>query len=97
MKTGTFPLPPLKSPRLLDQVRERIRFLHYSLGTEAKARAFGTLGRRCRAAFTLDCLGRARLAGDLFRPPFGSGHCQLFRRLSLDGRGGRSGIFRGDG
>ena len=34
MKTGAFTLPPLKSPRLLDQVRERIRFLHYSLRTE---------------------------------------------------------------
>ena len=28
------PLPPLKSIRLLDQVRERIRYLHYSLSTE---------------------------------------------------------------
>ena len=28
------PLPPLKSLRLLDQVRERIRYLHYSLSTE---------------------------------------------------------------
>ena len=28
------PLPPLQSPRLLDQVRERIRYLHYSLRTE---------------------------------------------------------------
>lgn len=27
-------LPPLKAPRLLDQVRERIRFLHYSRSTE---------------------------------------------------------------
>ena len=27
-------LPPLKSVRLLDQLRERIRFLHYSLRTE---------------------------------------------------------------
>lgn len=27
-------LPPLQAPRLLDQVRERIRFLHYSLRTE---------------------------------------------------------------
>lgn len=27
-------LPPLKSPRLLDQVRERVRGLHYSLRTE---------------------------------------------------------------
>ena len=34
MKTGTLPLPPLKSPRLLDQLRERIRFLQYSLRTE---------------------------------------------------------------
>ena len=27
-------LPPLRSKRLLDQLRERIRFLHYSLRTE---------------------------------------------------------------
>ena len=27
-------LPPLKAPRLLDQVRERIRMMHYSLRTE---------------------------------------------------------------
>jgi hypothetical protein len=26
--------PPLQSIRLLDQVRERIRYLHYSLNTE---------------------------------------------------------------
>lgn len=28
------PLPPLQSSRLLDQVRERIRYLHYSIRTE---------------------------------------------------------------
>lgn len=28
------PLPPLKAPKLLDQVRERIRYLHYSQRTE---------------------------------------------------------------
>jgi len=28
------PLPPLRSTRLLDQVRERIRYLHYSRSTE---------------------------------------------------------------
>jgi integron integrase len=28
------PLPPLQSARLLDQVRERVRYLHYSLRTE---------------------------------------------------------------
>ncbi len=31
MKPGT---PLLQSPRLLDQVRERVRYLHYSLKTE---------------------------------------------------------------
>ena len=31
MKPGT---PPLKSTRLLDQMRERIRYMHYSLSTE---------------------------------------------------------------
>jgi site-specific recombinase XerD len=36
MKPGAAPgsIPPLKSTRLLDQVRERIRYLHYSLSTE---------------------------------------------------------------
>jgi integron integrase len=42
MKSGTsfhpvrsaVPLPPLRSSRLLDQVRERIRYLHYSIRTE---------------------------------------------------------------
>lgn len=34
MRTGTLPLPPLKSARLLDQLRERLRYLHYSLRTE---------------------------------------------------------------
>ena len=32
--TADSPLPPLQSGRLLDQVRERIRYLHYSLRTE---------------------------------------------------------------
>ena len=31
MKPGT---PPLQSKRLLDQLRERIRYMHYSLSTE---------------------------------------------------------------
>ena len=31
MKPGN---PPLQSIRLLDQLRERIRYLHYSLATE---------------------------------------------------------------
>ena len=31
MKPGT---PPLQSTRLLDQMRERIRYMHYSLSTE---------------------------------------------------------------
>ena len=31
MKPGT---PPLQSTRLLDQLRERIRYMHYSLSTE---------------------------------------------------------------
>ena len=33
-RTSDPPLPPLQSVRLLDQVRERIRYLHYSLRTE---------------------------------------------------------------
>ena len=31
MKPGN---PPLQSVRLLDQMRERIRYMHYSLSTE---------------------------------------------------------------
>ena len=34
MKTSTAPLPPLQSVKVLDQLRERIRFLHYSIRTE---------------------------------------------------------------
>ena len=34
MKTSTAPLPPLRSVKVLDQLRERIRYLHYSLRTE---------------------------------------------------------------
>jgi len=34
VKSSTRSPPPLQSPRLLDQVRERIRYLHYSLRTE---------------------------------------------------------------
>lgn len=29
-----FGVPPMQSTRLLDQVRERVRYLHYSLKTE---------------------------------------------------------------
>ena len=35
MSTAAAPLPPLQSDRLLDQLRERIRYLHYSIRTEA--------------------------------------------------------------
>ncbi|MBJ5056290.1 integrase, partial [Salmonella enterica subsp. enterica serovar Typhimurium] len=34
MKTATAPLPPLRSGKGRDQLRERIRYLHYSLRTE---------------------------------------------------------------
>ena len=34
MKNATAPLPPLRSVKVLDQLRERIRYLHYSLRTE---------------------------------------------------------------
>lgn len=34
MKSGNPTLPPLKSVKLLDQLRERIRYLHYSIRTE---------------------------------------------------------------
>ena len=37
MKTATAPLPPLRSVKVLDQLRERIRYLHYSLPTEQAA------------------------------------------------------------
>ena len=33
-KTLTAPLPALRAPKVLDQLRERIRYLHYSLRTE---------------------------------------------------------------
>ncbi len=53
MKSGTSSsvLPPLQSARLLDQVRERIRYLHYSLRTEESylhwIRAFIRFHDRC--------------------------------------------------
>jgi len=34
MKSTEPPLPALQSSRLLDQVRERIRYLHHSIRTE---------------------------------------------------------------
>jgi len=34
MKSSTAPLPALKSVKVLDQLRERIRYLHYSIRTE---------------------------------------------------------------
>jgi hypothetical protein len=34
MKSSTVLLPPLKSEKVLDQLRERIRYLHYSIRTE---------------------------------------------------------------
>jgi integron integrase len=34
VKSSSPPLPPLKSVKLLDQLRERIRYLHYSIRTE---------------------------------------------------------------
>lgn len=34
MKTGTAPLPALRAVKVLDQLRERIRYLHYSARTE---------------------------------------------------------------
>ncbi len=34
MKSSSGPLPLLRAPRLLDQIRERIRYLHYSIRTE---------------------------------------------------------------
>lgn len=34
MKSGTSPLPPLQSTKVLDQLCERIRYLHYSIRTE---------------------------------------------------------------
>ena len=34
MKSSTTPLPPLRSVKVLDQLRERIRYLHYSIRTE---------------------------------------------------------------
>ena len=66
MKTATAPLPPLRSVKVLDQLRERIRYLHYSLPTEQAyvhwVRAFirfhgvrhpATLGQRSRGISVL--------------------------------------------
>ncbi|MGT4987154.1 hypothetical protein ACRWE4_25155, partial [Escherichia coli] len=44
MKTATAPLPPLRSVKVLDQLRERIRYLHYSLRTE-QAYVHGTVAK----------------------------------------------------
>lgn len=50
MKTATAPLPPLRSVKVLDQLRERIRYLHYSLRTEQAyvnwVRAFIRISRK---------------------------------------------------
>ena len=56
--------PVLRSVRLLDQLRERIRYLHYSLSTEKAyvywVRFFHSVARagRCHSASARD--GRAR-------------------------------------
>lgn len=34
MRSNTQPLPPLQSSKVLDQLRERIRYLHYSIRTD---------------------------------------------------------------
>ena len=34
MKSSTAPLPPLQSVKVIEQLRERIRYLHYSIRTE---------------------------------------------------------------
>ena len=34
MKSGTVQIPPLKSKKVLDQLRECLRYLHYSISTE---------------------------------------------------------------
>jgi hypothetical protein len=34
MKPNQLPLPALKSVKVIDQLRERIRYLHYSIRTE---------------------------------------------------------------
>jgi Phage integrase, N-terminal SAM-like domain len=34
VKSSSAPLPPLKSVKVLDQLPERIRYLHYSIRTE---------------------------------------------------------------
>ena len=34
MKTGTSLFPPLRAVKVLDQLRERVRYRHYSLRTE---------------------------------------------------------------
>lgn len=34
MKSSTEPLPPLRSVKVLDELRERLRYQHHCLGTE---------------------------------------------------------------
>ncbi|WP_454771079.1 phage integrase N-terminal SAM-like domain-containing protein [Escherichia coli] len=72
MKTATAPLPPLRSVKVLDQLRERIRYLHYSLRTEQAyvhwVRAFirfhgvrhGNLGRQRSRGIFLSWLANER-------------------------------------
>lgn len=85
MKTATAPLPPLRSVKVLDQLRERIRYLHYSLRTEQAyvhwVRAFirfhgvrhpATLGSSEVEAF-LSWLANERKVSGLFDFPRGDG------------------------
>lgn len=77
MKTATAPLPPLRSVKVLDQLRERIRYLHYSLRTEQAyvhwVRAFirfhgvrhpATLGSRALLQRLAAVRGRLSLCAD---------------------------------
>lgn len=80
MKTGSDPLPPLVSVKVLDQLRERIRYLHYSIRTEEAyvhwVRAFirfhgrrhpATLGRAEIEQFLSWLAGERRIAPSTHR------------------------------
>jgi len=59
-------LPALTAPRLLDQLRERIRFLHYSRSTEQR-------GHLAASHLQVDiaqsrCLGRAKSLAQALHP-----------------------------
>nr|MDL9633620.1 phage integrase N-terminal SAM-like domain-containing protein [Escherichia coli] len=98
MKTATAPLPPLRSVKVLDQLRERIRYLHYSLRTEQAyvhwVRAFirfhgvrhpATLGSSEVEAFLSWLANEGTVAKLAMRQPFVLFKGLTFQKLCLPG------------